>query len=105
MKDVAYRGYYVVTPEVFAPDATGAPPSVVIRIDDLKHYDRFILFELSPEVVSRAWNDFAPYYASVHPNSPFRVADPAKFKSTFSRLCNESALCSGYEKVDRGPGH
>lgn len=103
MQDVAYRGYYVFRPEIFAPDSTGAPPSIVLRIDDLKHYDRFILFELSPEVVARAWNDFEPYYGSVHADLRFRKADPGLFKSDFSRLCNQSALCSGYEKLDRGP--
>src|SRR2546426_3378708 len=37
MKDVAYRGLYVFDPAVFAPDSTGAPPSIVAHIDDLKH--------------------------------------------------------------------
>jgi hypothetical protein len=105
MRDVAYRGYYVFTPEFFAPDSTGAPPSIVIRIDDLKHYDRFILFELSPETVSRAWNDFALYYQAVHPTVSFIVSDPDRFKSNFSTLCHQSALCSGYESLDRERDH
>jgi len=29
MKDVAYRGLYVFNPDVFAPDSSGAPPSIV----------------------------------------------------------------------------
>jgi len=46
MNDVAYRGLYVFSPEAFAPDTNGGPPSIVLQIDDLKHYDRFILREL-----------------------------------------------------------
>jgi hypothetical protein len=32
MKDVAYLGLYVFAPEVFAPDSSGAPPSIVAHI-------------------------------------------------------------------------
>jgi len=103
MKDVAYRGYYVFRPEVFEPDSVGAPPSVVIQIDDLKHYDRFILFELPPELVARVWNDFGPYYMSVNSRFGFRWSDPNKFSSNFDHLCNDSLLCSQMQKLDRGP--
>jgi S1-C subfamily serine protease len=105
MRDVAYRGYYVFGPEVLAPDSTGAPPSIVLRLDDLKHYDRFILFELPPTLVARAWNDFGPYYAVARPTVRFRQADPLRFKSDFSRLCSASALCSQMETLDRGHEH
>jgi hypothetical protein len=101
MKDVAYRGYYVFRPEVFEPDSSGAPPSIVLQLDDLKHYDRFVLFELPPEVVARVWNDFGPYYTSVSPRAGFRPADSSKFTSDFYDLCRNSPLCSQLEKVDR----
>jgi len=101
MNDVAYRGVYVFTPETFAPDTNGAPPSIVLQIDDLKHYDRFILRELPPDLVARIWNDFRPYYQSVHPSKPFIAADPRHFRGTFDDLCMRSKLCSGYVSLDR----
>jgi S1-C subfamily serine protease len=101
MKDVAYRGYFVLPPEAFAPDSDGTPPSIVFRIDDLKHYDRFILRELPAAVVARVWNDFGPYYARTGRESSFTWANPAKFRSTFSRLCNASELCSGMQAFER----
>ena len=81
MKDVAYRGYYAFPPELLAPDSTGAPPSIMVNIQDLKHPEDHVLLELSAELVARAWNDFGPYYGAVHPAMAFVVADPLKFKS------------------------
>jgi len=101
MNDVAYRGVYVFPPEAFAPDSNGAPPSIVLQIDDLKHYDRFILRELPPELVARVWNDFQPYFASNHPEKRFIAADPDRFASDFSQRCNRSPLCSGFESLNR----
>jgi len=101
MKDVAYRGYYVLPPETFAPDSAGTPPSIVIQIDDLKHYDRLILRELSGEVVARIWNDFAAYYAAVQPDFKFTRADPGRFSSDFAGLCSASELCSGMRRLER----
>lgn len=101
MKDVAYRGYYILPPETFAPDSAGVPPSIVIQIDDLKHYDRLILREISGAVVARIWNDFAPYYAAVRPDFKFIPADPLKFRSTFSGQCSASELCSGMRRFER----
>jgi len=101
MNDVAYRGMYVFSPEAFAPDSEGAPPSIVLQIDDLKHYDRFILRELPPELVARVWNDFQPFFASNHPEKRFIAADPERFASDFSARCSDSPLCSGFESLNR----
>jgi S1-C subfamily serine protease len=101
MNDVAYRGMYVFSPEDFAPDSGGAPPSIVLQIDDLKHYDRFILRELPPDLVARVWNDFQPYFASIHPEKPFVLSDPERFSSDFSDRCSASQLCSGFVNLNR----
>ncbi len=101
MNDVAYRGMYVFSPEAFAPDTDGAPPSIVLQIDDLKHYDRFLLRELPPDLVARVWNDFQLYFASNYPGKRFTVADPDRFASDFSKRCNASPLCSGFESLNR----
>lgn len=95
MKDVAYRGLYIFSPAVFAPDSTGAPPSVVVEIYDLKHPKDRNLFELPPEVTARIWNDFAAYYRSVHPQHAFVEARPSRFKSPFRELCREFACQLG----------
>ena len=101
MNDVAYRGIYVFRPEAFAPDSVGAPPSIVFQIDDLKHYDRFILRQLPADLVARIWNDFKPFYERVHPEKHFVTADPREFRDAFSALCKKSQLCSGYESLNR----
>src|SRR5258706_10393718 len=100
MNDVAYRGIYVFSPEAFAPDSDGAPPSIVLQIDDLKHYDRFILRELPPELVARVWNDFQPFFASNHPQKRFIVAGPDRLASDFLERCYASPLCSGVESLN-----
>ena len=101
MNDVAYRGLYVFSPEAFAPDTNGGPPSIVLQIDDLKHYDRFILRELPADLVARIWNDFRSYYRLTKPENRFVVADAALFASPFTRLCDRSPLCSGFESLHR----
>src|SRR2546427_1885387 len=87
MKDVAYRGLYIFSPELFAPDSSGAPPSIVVHIFDLKHPDDRDWVELSGDVVARVWNDFGPYYTRVRPDRPFRAADVERFKSGMDALC------------------
>jgi S1-C subfamily serine protease len=87
MKDVAYRGLYIFNPELFAPDSSGAPPSIVVHIFDLKHPDDRDWIELSGDVVARVWNDFGPYYTRVRPDRPFRTADAERFKSGIDALC------------------
>jgi len=101
MNDVAYRGIYIFSPEAFAPDSNGAPPSIVYQIDDLKHYDRFILRELPADLVARIWNDFQAYYRAVRPEARFTTADAEKFNSNFERLCSRSSLCSGFVGLNR----
>jgi S1-C subfamily serine protease len=101
MNDVAYRGMYVFAPEMFAPDSAGAPPSIVLQIDDLKHWDRFILIELPPDLVARIWNDFQPYYEVAQPQARFVHADQTRFASEFKRLCYRSLLCQGGEALSR----
>ena len=87
MKDVAYRGLYIFSPEAFAPDSSGAPPSIVVHILDLKHPDDRDWIELSGDVVARVWNDFGPYYTRVRPDRPFRAADAEQFKSGIDAFC------------------
>jgi S1-C subfamily serine protease len=85
MKDVAYEGFYVFDPSVFTPDSTGAPPSIVAHISDLKHLNDQDWVELSGEVVARVWNDFGPYY--LRSGRTFKPADAERFKSGLDSLC------------------
>jgi len=87
MKDVAYRGLYIFSPEVFAPDSSGAPPSIVVHIFDLKHPHDRDWIEMSGDIVARVWNDFGPYYTRVRPDRSFKVADAERFKSGIAALC------------------
>jgi membrane-associated protease RseP (regulator of RpoE activity) len=64
MRDIAYRGIYVLPYEAFQPDSEGVPPRIVVVITDLKHLDDAIVVEVFPATVARIWNDFLPYMAS-----------------------------------------
>src|SRR5207248_7211339 len=87
IKDYAYRGLYVFDPAVFAPNSTGAPPSIVVHIYDLKHPDDRNWKELPAEVVARIWNDFGPYYQRIRPERSFIPADAQRFRSGLDSLC------------------
>jgi S1-C subfamily serine protease len=85
LKDVAYRGLFAYLPDVFAPDSTGRPPSVVIQLSDLKHPNDRDLFELDARLVARIWNDFE-WYVKVS-GQRFVAANPDLFQSDFPDLC------------------
>jgi S1-C subfamily serine protease len=92
MKDVAYRGLYVFTPEMFAPDSSGVPPSIIAHIYDLKHPgdSNWVgrgWIELPGEVVARIWNDFGPYYRRLWPDKSFISADARRFRSSLRAWC------------------
>lgn len=84
LSDVVGQGYYAYRPDVFRPDSTGTPPSIVIWITDLMTEGEMSLatrFELPPGLVARAWNDFEQYYSAVEPDQPFIRAKPKLFQS------------------------
>lgn len=85
MKDVAYLGLYVFGPNVFAPDSSGSPPSIIAHISDLKHPNDQNYVELPGKVVARIWNDFGPYYRRT--GQSFRAADAHLFKSGLRSFC------------------
>jgi S1-C subfamily serine protease len=76
LKDVADAGFYVFDVEVLRPDSTGAPPSIVVAIRDLKSPNKLKCTELPTDVVAMAWNDFEPFYQQSRPRAGFRGADP-----------------------------
>lgn len=79
LKDVVGEGYYALRPGVFRPADDGAPPSIVLKVRDLMHPNDSLAnrFELPPETVARAWNDFGAYFD----NEAFTPARPEKFES------------------------
>lgn len=76
LKDVADEGFYVFDVEILRPDASGAPPSIVVAIRDLKSPKKLKCIELPTDVVAQAWNDFEPFYQQNRPQGGFRRADP-----------------------------
>jgi hypothetical protein len=74
--DVANRGFYVYSPEVFSPTVGSVPPEIVVAVDDLKRPEESSenRFTLPPELVARVWNDFAAYYAATKPDQGFTYA-------------------------------
>jgi S1-C subfamily serine protease len=76
LKDVADMGYYILDPQLFAPDPDGNPPSIVVEVTDLKRPETNSCRELPVEVVANAWNDFEPYYAEGRPGEIFVRANP-----------------------------
>ena len=77
MKDVADYGYYVLPPELFKPDSSGAPARVRVAIEDLKRPTETSGTEIEGEMSARVWNDFRGYFKSVEPNKPFVAANPS----------------------------
>ncbi len=102
MKDVAYRGLYIFDPVVFAPDSTGAPPSIIAHVYDLKHPDDRNWVEVPGDVVARIWNDFAPYFRRVRPERAFMPADAQQFRSGLDSLCAR-LHCETEENKPRAP--
>jgi hypothetical protein len=74
LKDVANYGYYILSADAFAPDANGAPPSIVIELADLKNPTSGSCRELPRELVATVWNDFVLYYGAQ--GKPFVISDP-----------------------------
>jgi len=76
LKDVADMGYYVLSPEAFAPDsATGAPARVTIVVQDLKSPTTLSMTEIDGAASARIWNDFGPYFSSMASARSWRAAN------------------------------
>ena len=81
IRDVAYEGYYLLQPGLFAPDPSGLPPSITLTVTDLKQPGSPGIFQLPPETVARVWNDFGPYYKALYPDSALTVAEANPWRS------------------------
>ncbi len=76
LKDVADAGFYVFDAEVLRPDDSGAPPSIVVAIRDLKSPKKLKCTQIPTDVVAAAWNDFKSFYEQNRPRAGFRRSDP-----------------------------
>lgn len=102
LKDVANYGFFVLPAEVFAPDADGAPPSIVIELADFKNPTLEACRELSREVVARIWNDFGVYFAAA--GLQFVRADPSNVAVGLpekDKVCSDSRQARGAPPVER----
>jgi len=88
LKDVADMGYYVLLPEAFAPDSSGAPSRLTIIVQDLKNPGTLSFTEIDGELSARVWNDFGPYYAAVMSDKPWIAADPKRRSPKTSLNCD-----------------
>jgi len=75
LKDVADAGFYVFDVELLKPDDSGAPPSIVVTIRDLKSPKDLKCTEIPTDVIAAAWNDFESFYQQSRPQAGFRRAD------------------------------
>jgi S1-C subfamily serine protease len=95
LKDVADYGYYVLPPEAFAPDSTGAPARVRITIADLKNPGFLSDTEIEGRLSANLWNDFHAYYSAVYPDKPWIEADPGKRSPKVKMECEPTtAVCT-----------
>lgn len=99
LKDVADRGFYILPPELFMPDSSGAPARVRVAIKDLMRPDETSGTEIDGERSARIWNDFRLYYESVRPEVPFVVANP-QMRSPRADMECESGACHAVHKND-----
>jgi len=102
MRDVAYRGIYVLQPDVFAPDSSGRPPSVMIVVGDLVHPTDFVAHEVPAAVASRVWNDFLPYFRATGHGDERPARSTKTFVSLESGFC-DSHDCTGGDPIESGP--
>ena len=92
LKDVADYGYYILPPELFRPDSTGAPARVRVAIQDLKRPDETSGTEIEGELSARVWNDFRAYYESLPGATPF-IAANARLRSPKADMECEAGVC------------
>jgi S1-C subfamily serine protease len=91
LKDVADMGYYVLSPESFAPDSAGVPPVITIVVQDLKNPKSPAYYEMNKAIVARIWNDFGPYYQQVMGTSDWRPANPKAKQASIEFVCDGKA--------------
>ena len=94
LKDVADAGFYVFDAEVFRPDDSGAPPSIVVAIRDLKSPKKLKCTEIPTDVVAAAWNDFQSFYEQNRPRAGFGRSDPKAGRE------RQSASSTGFLQED-----
>src|SRR6266850_955431 len=94
LKDVADAGFYVFDAEVFRPDDSGAPPSIVVAIRDLKSPKKLKCTEIPTDVVAAAWNDFQSFYEQNRPRAGFRRSDTKAARE------RQSASLTGFLQED-----
>jgi hypothetical protein len=92
LKDVADYGYYVLPPELFKPDSSGAPARVRVAIQDLKRPKETSGTEIDGELSARVWNDFQAYFQAVQPDAPFVSANP-KLESPKVNMECDAGIC------------
>jgi len=92
LKDVADYGYYVLPPELFMPDSSGAPARVRVAIQDLKRPDETSGTEIEGEQSARVWNDFRGYFEAIVPDKPFLTANPA-LRSPEAKMDCHAGVC------------
>ena len=92
LKDVADYGYYILPPELFRPDSTGAPARVRVAIKDLKRPEETSGTEIEGELSARVWNDFRAYFESLPGATPFVAANP-KLRSPKVEMECEAGVC------------
>ena len=94
LKDVADMGYYVLAPEVFQPDSSGAPPRNTIVVQDLKNPNHLSHVEFYDETSARVWNDFVPYIRLTKASPTIHYSDPTRRSPKVLLNCNPTtAAC------------
>jgi hypothetical protein len=92
MKDVAYRGVYILPPGGVRAQSDGAPASIIGGVRHLEHPSDSNSFELPAEMVARIWDDLGGYDQAVRPNETFVRADPLRFQSQLEAFCRSRHL-------------
>jgi hypothetical protein len=104
-KDRAQMGCCVVGLEALRPDSLGTPPSVVIAVRNERHFRKLYCTELDPELVARAWNDFADDPGARRGGAPVVHADATRARKR--RRMAETKFLKGkaewFAEPERGP--
>jgi S1-C subfamily serine protease len=94
LNDVADEGFYVLPPELFAPDSLGGPAMVTMVFQDIKNPQSGSLVNFYDATAAYIWNDFVPYFQAASPERQVIRANPAVKSSPAPLRCSsQTGMC------------
>ena len=91
-RENGHWAYYVLPPDAFAPDSSGAPARVKVIVRDRAHPDDVSERDLEGLTAAAVWNDFRMLY-NTSATRPFVPANPALRSPDIKMRCAKDGTC------------